>query len=372
MDAVLKRLVDTPGGTGFTAADARTAAGLIMHGHATHAQIGAFLVALRLTMRDRDPEVVSAIAEAMRDSALRVPDPPSGDGPAPYLVDIVGTGGDGHNTFNVSTAAGIVAAGAGCFVAKHGSRASSSSCGSADVLEALGCRLTNVKPDEVHEMLQDGRFCFLFAQSFHPAMRYVAVPRKELGVRTLFNVLGPLANPARPSAMVLGVHSEYLGPIMAESLRLTGVKRAWIVNGAMGLDEIAPIGPTHVWILTEDGTVTRSTVSPSDFGLPEYPLDLVSGGVTAADNAATMHRLLDGGLHGDERSNAVRDYVLMNAAALLLVAGTVASLPEGVTVARESIASGKAKAALSAFVRATNRDDHGGTAAVGHHHVNKQ
>ncbi|KAI9335176.1 glycosyl transferase family, a/b domain-containing protein [Zopfochytrium polystomum] len=343
MDALLKRLISDP--LDFTAEDAGAAAALIMANKATPAQIGAFLVALKLTNKEHDPQYISAIAAAMRDAAVRVD---------PALVAAA-------NTFNVSTAAGIVAAGAGCFVAKHGNRAASSMCGSADVLEALSCKITNTTPENIPSMLEHGRFCFLFAQSFHPAMKYVSLPRKEIGVRTVFNILGPLTNPARPSRMVVGVHSAFLGQPMAEALHLTGVRSGWVVNGAMGLDEIAPCGPTHVWSIAEDGTITHSSITPADFGLPEHPLDAVAGGKLAHENAAIMRRLLGGEIDdaaaaaADHPDKAILDFVLMNAAALIFVDRKADSLKAAVEVARESIRSGRARAALAAFVEATTK-----------------
>ncbi|RKO90294.1 glycosyl transferase family, a/b domain-containing protein, partial [Blyttiomyces helicus] len=204
---------------------------------ATPAQIGAFLVALELTKKSSDPAIVAAVAGALRDAACVIND---GEGVAGEVVDIVGTGGDGLDTFNVSTASGIVVAGAGLRVAKHGNRASSSKSGSADILEALGCKLNAVNPETVSPMLEpSSSFAFLFAQTFHPGMKNVAAARKELGVRTMFNIIGPLINPAKPSKVIVGVHSKTIGLLMAEALKLTGVKRAWVVCGAMGLDEVS-------------------------------------------------------------------------------------------------------------------------------------
>jgi anthranilate phosphoribosyltransferase len=210
---------------------AKEIASEIMEGKLGPSQIGAFLITLKLLGKETQPEYIAAVAEAMRDASLPVT--------LNYdVVDIVGTGGDGQDTFNVSTAASIVAAGAGCKVAKHGNRASSSSCGSADVLETLGCTLQNVTPSKLPSILETTNFCFLFAQVYHPAMKSVAGPRKELGVRTIFNILGPLTNPARPTRMIVGVFSKDLGMLMAQSLQLLGVERGWVVSGAIGLDEV--------------------------------------------------------------------------------------------------------------------------------------
>ncbi|KND05112.1 anthranilate phosphoribosyltransferase [Spizellomyces punctatus DAOM BR117] len=341
----LKSLIHNP--TSFSAPQAHSAAVEIMNGKATPAQIGAFLIALKNSSKEHDPAIIAAVASAMREAALQIPfgEELVNEG----LVDIVGTGGDGQDTFNVSTAAGIVAAGAGCKVAKHGNRASSSKCGSADVLEALSCHLTHLTPDAVPRIIETGGFCFLFSQTFHPAMKNVAGPRKELGVRTIFNLLGPLSSPARPKRVVVGVHSTSIGPLMAEALRLSGVERAWVVCGSMGLDEIAPEGKTHVWSLEPNGEVTEGVVTPSDFNLPSHSLADVVGG-DPEFNSKTMTELLAGRLEGP-----VLDFVLLNAGALLYVAGKAATLPEAAEMARQSIISGKAKEALESFAAETQR-----------------
>ncbi|KAI9208994.1 glycosyl transferase family, a/b domain-containing protein [Polychytrium aggregatum] len=339
--AALKVLIEQP--DKFTSALAAKCARDIMSQKATPAQIAAFLIGLKVSRLDQNPDVIAVVANAMRSAAIPVdlsaiPEP---------IVDIVGTGGDGQNTFNVSTASGIVAAGAGCRVAKHGSRASSSACGSADVLETLGCDLNNVEADLVPRLLQDeSSFCFLFAQKYHPVMKTVAGPRKEIGVRTIFNITGPLANPAKPSHAVIGVYSLDFAPIYAEAVRLSGVKRAWIVNGNGCLDEVSPEGPTHVWSLEND-QITKLVIHPSDFGLEEHPLTSVGGG-SADENAQTMRDLLSNKLQGP-----VLDFVLINTASLLYVAGKATDLKDGVRLARESIASGKAAAAFEHFTRST-------------------
>ncbi|KAI8912927.1 glycosyl transferase family, a/b domain-containing protein [Powellomyces hirtus] len=337
----LKQLVADP--TAFTAPQAHAAAGEIMAGQATQAQIGGFLMLLKSTGLENDPAIIASVASAMREAAVQIPFAAD----AEPVVDIVGTGGDGMDTFNVSTAAGIVAAGAGCRVAKHGNRASSSACGSADVLEALSCQLTSITADAVPKIIDGTGFCFLFSQRFHPAMKNVAGPRKELGVRTIFNLLGPLSSPAHPKRVVVGVHSKSLGPLMAEALRLSGVERAWVVCGDMGLDEISPEGKTHVWSLEPNGEVTGGIVTPSDFKLASHPLSDVVGGAPAV-NAATMVQLLNGELPD---GHPVLDFVLLNAGALLYVAGKAKTLPEAAQMAKQSIVDGKAKIALEAFAR---------------------
>ncbi|KAJ3299506.1 anthranilate phosphoribosyltransferase [Borealophlyctis nickersoniae] len=343
--ALLKTLVNDP--TAFTAALAKEAAAAIMGGEATPAQIGAFLVSLKFQGKEHDPAIIAAVAAGMRAAALQIPLPEKGD--LGELVDIVGTGGDGQDTFNVSTAAGIVAAGAGCKVAKHGNRASSSACGSADVLESLSCALTSITAESVPRILEQSNFCFLFSQTFHPAMKNVAAPRREIGVRTIFNLLGPLSNPALPSRVVVGVHSKHLGKLMAQALHLGGVTKAWVVHGAMGLDEISPEGETHVWEVDESGSITELVITPKDFGLKEHPLSSVVGG-NPTQNAKTMTDLLGGSLSGP-----ILDFVLLNAGALLYVSGKASTLPDAVNLARMSITEGKAKEALEKFAAESQR-----------------
>ncbi|KAJ3021211.1 anthranilate phosphoribosyltransferase [Thoreauomyces humboldtii] len=340
---LIKALAADP--TAFTAPQARLAAVEIMAGHATPAQVGAFLMLLKASGLESDAAVIAAFAAAMRDAAVQIS---FGKDEEEGVVDIVGTGGDGLDTFNVSTAAGIVAAGAGCRVAKHGNRASSSACGSADVLEALDCHLTSVTAEAVPKIIAEGGFCFLFSQKFHPSMKHVAVTRKELGVRTIFNLLGPLSSPALPKRIVVGVHSKSLGPLMAEALRLSGVERAWVVCGDMGLDEIAPEGKTHVWSLERNGEVTVGIVTPSDFGLAAHPLTSVVGGGPSV-NAATMVALLNGEL---PEGHPILNFVLLNAGALLYVSGKAKTLPEAAQLAAKSIQDGSAKKALAAFAAA--------------------
>ncbi|KAJ3120951.1 anthranilate phosphoribosyltransferase [Nowakowskiella sp. JEL0407] len=316
----------------------------------TPAQIGGFLSALKLTGLELDPEVIAAVATVMRNHALKVEFPANWNSDVP-VVDIVGTGGDGHNTFNVSTAAGIVAAGAGSLVAKHGNRASSSQCGSADVLEALGCQLTNVTNTAVPEILSTSQFCFLFSQKFHPAMKFVAGPRKELGVRTIFNLLGPLTNPAKPSRVVVGVHSKSLGPLVASALHLTGVERGWVVNGSNGLDEISPEGITTVWEFGGSGEIAEKEIRPSDFGIMEHSLQSVKGG-DSAFNGQIMTDLLSGKLSA---GNPIFDWVTLNAAALIYLSEIhgVKDLKGALELAKDSIKSGKALESLEKFQKLT-------------------
>ena len=319
---------------------------LATEGGCTHTQVAAFLTALKVSGRDRDPAVLAACAAVARSRArlvdLHGPKGAVADGE--LVCDIVGTGGDGKDTFNVSTTAAIIAAGAGARVAKHGNRASSSASGAADLLVSLDVPVTTLSPAAMPAIAHLSRFLFLFAPLYHPSMALVGPVRKELGFPTVFNVLGPLINPARPDAMVVGVHSTWLGPIFIEALRQLGVRRAWVVCGDEGLDEISIEGPTHVWTLV-GGQVGQRTVTPAAFGLPAHPLASVRGG-TPAQNAQTLRDLLAGRLAIDSPIGA---FVVLNTAALLVAAGVASDERDGVRRARESIASGKAREQLDAF-----------------------
>lgn len=235
MKDILKTLVHDP--AKFTPEDAGQAINEIMKGSATHSQISAFLVALRLQHKDSDPAIVAACAKAMQNHARLIPYEHY-EHLVGNIVDIVGTGGDGHDTYNVSTTASIVAAGAGAKVAKHGNRAASSKSGSADIMEAHGCHISKVEPAQVPHILEQTNFCFLFSQTYHPAMKHVAALRKEIGVPTVFNLLGPMSNPAKPSRVVVGVHSPQIGSLMANALKLTGIQEILVVCGAEKLDEV--------------------------------------------------------------------------------------------------------------------------------------
>jgi anthranilate phosphoribosyltransferase len=306
----------------------------IMRGEATPAQIGAYLAALRI--RGESADVIAASAEVMQAHAEVIP---TND-----VIDVVGTGGDGVDTFNVSTAAALVVAAAGGRVAKHGNRAMSSKAGSADVLEALGAR-TDLGGDAVARIIDECGFCYVFAQRFHPAMRHVAGPRREMGVRTLFNLLGPLTNPAQPRAQLTGVSSEAHAPLMAQAFALRGVSPVIIVRSADGLDEISPSAPTHAWFV-ENGNVRQQQLSPADFGLRAHPLEAVKGG-TAEENAETMKAVFRG------EAAPVLDFVLMNSAAALYVAGLAPDLWQGTKLAHETIVTGKARRVLDRYVELT-------------------
>ncbi|TFK83929.1 anthranilate phosphoribosyltransferase TrpD [Polyporus arcularius HHB13444] len=341
--SLLGKLVKTP--EYFTAEDLKIALECVFTPDTVlPVQIGSFLTALHIERVERRPEYLATAANVLRGRALKA----AVEGiDEDFVVDIVGTGGDGHNTFNVSTTAAIVAAGAGARVVKHGSRASTSSSGSADLLQSLGCYFT---PPSVDTPLPIARipFTFIMAPQYHPSLAMIAPFRKALPHRTMFNVLGPLINPARPRGMVLGVAERELGPTFAHSLADGGVKRAFVVCGAEGLDEISCAGETYAWELHPDGSVTERSLHPRDFGLSAHPLKEVSGG-TPEENAETFKTLLQSGKDIPDRLTPVLDFVLMNAAALLVVAGVAADLKEGTEKARESIHSGMAWNALEQF-----------------------
>jgi len=310
--------------------------GAIMDGSTTQSQIGAFLAALR--MKGETPQEIAAFARVMRRHAVNVT--PVTSKP---LVDTCGTGGDGSHTFNISTAAALVAAGAGIPVVKHGNRSVSSTCGSADVLSALGVNLA-VDPAYQAAIVEQIGIAFLFAPAHHPAMRHVMAARQELGCRTIFNILGPLANPAGAQAQVLGVYSPDLTRPMAEVLRILGLSRAMVVHGS-GLDEITTTGETAVCELSK-GSVRNYTLNPASFGISPVSLsDLRGGG--AQENARIIREILAG-----ERG-AFRDIVLLNAGAAIYTGGQAGDLREGIGLAASSIDTGSAGARLDALIEAT-------------------
>lgn len=308
----------------------------IMSGEATPAQLAAFLVALRL--KGETVEEIAGMARVMRVKALRVPF----EG-AP-LLDTCGTGGDRMGTFNVSTAAAFVAAGAGAIVAKHGNRAMTSHCGSADVLEALGARI-DLPPEGVAHCLRQVGIGFMFAPTFHPAMRFAAGPRREIGVRSVFNILGPLTNPAGASAQVLGVADAAIGEKMIQVLGRLGCCHALVVHGEDGLDEMTLGGPTLVYELKE-GDIRSYRVTPEEVGLRQASGQAVKGG-SPQENAAAM-RAVFGGEQGP-----LRDIVLLNSAAALVAADKAATLAEGVPLAAQAIDSGAAGKKLDRFIEVT-------------------
>ena len=303
----------------------------IMEGEATPAQLGAFLTGLRL--KGESTEEIAGMAAVMREKALPVSVP----GP---LLDVVGTGGDGKNTFNVSTAAAFIAAAAGAKVAKHGNRAASGSCGTADVLEALGVKI-DLPPEGVAECIDRVGMGFMFAPAFHPSMRYAAPVRREIGIRTVFNILGPLTNPARAQCMLLGVAYPQLGGQMAEALCLLDIERALVVHGEDGMDEITLSGATTVWEV-QQGTVRHWTIDVADVGLARASVDDLRGG-TAEENADTMRRLFQG------EEGPIRDAALLNGGAALLAGGRAATLREGIGLAAQAIDGGAALAKVEAL-----------------------
>lgn len=306
----------------------------IMAGQAEEAQIAAYLVALRL--RGETVEVIAGSARAMRAHALRV------EARVEPLVDTCGTGGDGAGTINISTAAALVAAGAGVAVAKHGNRGVSSPSGSADVLEALGVRV-DLEPDQVRRCIEEAGIGFLFAPRYHPGMRFAGPTRRALGIRTLFNVLGPLANPAGADRQVTGVYAlEWVEPL-AQVLDRLGCREAMVVHGLDGVDELSISGPTQVVHLRE-GHLRPFRVEPEDVGLKRYPREAVRGG-SPQENARRIEAALEG-----ERG-AVRDVMLLNAAAALVVAGQAEDLREGVARAAEAVDSGAARDRLERLRR---------------------
>ncbi|MBV8562285.1 MAG: anthranilate phosphoribosyltransferase [Actinobacteria bacterium] len=327
----VSRLLD---GHDLSRDEARAAMNEIMAGEATPAQIAGFLVALRAKGETADE--IAGCAEAMREHVLRV-HPARTD-----VVDIVGTGGDGANTWNISTAAALVAAAAGAAIAKHGNRAASSASGAADVLEALGFRL-ELPPERIERSIDELGFGFLFAQAHHPAMRHAAPVRRELATRTVFNVLGPLTNPAGARALMLGVYSPALTRTLAEALLQLGATRAYVVHGAGGIDELSPLGPNLVCEV-EDGQVREYELDPLDLGVERCAPEELRGGDPAA-NAAALRRVLSGEDDGGHRSA-----VILNAAGGIAAAGHADTLREAIAVARDAIDSGAAAARLDELV----------------------
>ena len=318
------------------------AVGAIMEGQATGAQIGAFLTAMRL--KGESEEEIAGAAMALRDRCVKLPG--YEDVVDNSLVDTCGTGGDGAGTVNVSTMAAITAAGAGARVAKHGNRSVSSLCGSADLLTALGVRI-DVSPEIAARCLKEAGFAFLFAPLYHPAMKSVGPARQEMGIRTLFNLIGPLCNPAGVRRQVMGVYSEELVEVIAGVLGRLECEKAMVVASRDGLDEISVCAPTTVANLYEGGKVEVLTLDPGDLGIKTHTLDSLRGG-DPDHNAAISLELLQGS-HG-----AVRDAVVLNTSAALVVSGRAADLAGGIAMAGESIDSGNALKVLEIVKNITN------------------
>ena len=329
----IAKLVD---GRALDGNEAREALREIMAGTATPAQIGAFITALRI--RGETPEVIAGCAEAMRENFT----PVATDGG--IVVDTCGTGGDGAQTFNISTGAALVAAGAGVRVAKHGNRSVSSRCGSADVLAALGVNIA-VTRERMAACLREIGIAVLFAPSLHPAMKHAVGPRKEIGIRSIFNILGPLSNPAGTRHGVLGVYHRDLVEVMARAAARLGAARLFIVHGLDGLDEITLAGPSMI-AEVRDGRVETSVLRPEDVGLASCRTGDLAGG-DAAENAAILRGILEGA------RGPRRDVVTLNAAAAIVAGGRAADLREGVERARAALDSGAAGDRLDALIRMT-------------------
>jgi anthranilate phosphoribosyltransferase len=331
----IARLLD---GHNLTRAEAREVMGSIMSGKATPAQISGFLVALRA--KGETANEIAGCAEAMRAHVLAV-QPKRDD-----LVDTAGTGGDNAHTLNISTAAALVAAAAGAAVAKHGNRAVSSQSGSADVLEALGFDL-ELAPARIERSIDELGFGFLFAPAHHPAMKHAAPVRRELATRTVFNVLGPLTNPAGARAQVVGVFSPELVRTLAEVLAQLGARRAFVVHGAYGIDELSPAGPNVVCEVVE-GTVRERTIDPADLGVARCAPEALRGG-SPAENAERIRSIFAG------EDGGARDAILLNAAGAIAAAGHAEDLRDGLEAARKAVDSGAAAQRLDQLV-AFSRD----------------
>jgi len=326
-------------GKHLSAEEAEAVMNEIMTGEATPAQIGSFLTALRI--KGETAEEIAGCVRSMRANAIPVRPRAS------PLVDVVGTGGDGAHTYNISTTASFVVAGAGLAVAKHGNRAVSSKAGAADVLTALGVRIT-LTPEQAARCIDEVGIGFLFASNLHPAMRHAIGPRREMGIRTIFNILGPLANPAGAQIQLVGVYDARLTRTMAEVLQQLGGQAAYVVHGAGGLDELSTIGPNHVTAFRGSAPVHDFELDPQALGLPRATIDDLRGGAPE-ENAATTRRIL-GGERGPRR-----DTVLLNAAAALTAAAAAPDLQAGLAIAAESLDSGRALQKLDALVAFTTQ-----------------
>jgi anthranilate phosphoribosyltransferase len=332
----IQKLVDR---TDLTGEEAGEAMRFIMSGRATQSQIGGFLTAMR--MKGVSVDEITAFARAMRELALRIRPAVNGT-----LVDMCGTGGDTIKTFNISTAASFVVSAAGIPVAKHGNRSVTSKSGSADVLEALGARI-DLKPPEVQRMIEDIGFGFMFAPVFHGAMKHALAPRKEIGIRTVFNLLGPLTNPASAKAQVMGVYDEALVVPIAKVLSNLGVERALVVHGAGGLDEASTFGPTFVCEVDRKG-VRPYTLKPEDLGIKKARISDLAGGDAKANSGITVEILT--GAKGPRR-----DIVLLNAACGIYVGGGAGTLEDALLAAAECVDSGAAFEKLSEYLESSRR-----------------
>lgn len=320
----------------LTKEEARQAMGEIMRGETTPSQLASFITALR--MKGEVVDEITGCAEAMRDAALHLKIN------ADIIVDTCGTGGDKTNTFNISTTVAFVASGGGLIVAKHGNRSVSSQCGSADVLEHLGLNL-NTKPEKVKECIEEIGIGFLFAPVYHPAMKHAVPTRKEIGIRTIFNILGPLSNPAGANVQLLGVYSPNLTEMLANVLKNLGTKATLVVHGE-GCDEISISGKTSVSELKE-GEVKTYQVQPEDFDIKRATIDNLQG-ANVDKNVEILMRVLEG------KKGPHRDIVLLNSGALFYIAGKAENIKEGIKIAEESIDSGNALKKLKNLIKLTN------------------
>lgn len=336
MSDQIKPLIGAAADRPLSRTEAEQAFSLLFEGEATPSQIGGLLMALRT--RGETVDEYAAAASVMRSKCNPVVAPAG-------AMDIVGTGGDGKHTLNISTATAFVTAGAGVVVAKHGNRNLSSRSGTADVQAQMGINVM-VTPDVVQQALDSCGIAFMMAPMHHPAVAHVMPTRQELGTRTIFNILGPLTNPAGVKRQLTGAFTRELIRPMAETLGRLGSERAWLVHGSDGTDELAISGVSWVAALEEDGSVKDVELHPEDAGLPQHPFEEIVGG-SPEDNAAAFRALLAG------QHNAYRDAVLLNSAAALVVANAASSLKEGVEMARQSIDSGAAKAKLEALAKIT-------------------
>jgi anthranilate phosphoribosyltransferase len=323
----------------LTTEEAADAMREVMEGRATPASLGALLSAL--VMKGERPSEVVGFARTMRDHAVKL------SVPAGEVFDTCGTGGDRSGTFNISSAAALVVAACGVKVAKHGNRSVSSRCGSADVFEQLGVNISAPAP-VVERSLHDANIAFFFAPTFHPSMKHAAQTRRELGIRTAFNLLGPLTNPAGARRQIVGVPRPELADLVARALLMLGADRAWVVHGVDGIDEISTTGYTRV-LECRDGAVNTFYLHPAEFGIPKAsPVDLQGG--DAAQNASIVQDVLDG------QRGAARDVVLLNAGAALFVAGAASSVRDGIGMAAAAVDRGAAKTTLESMVRSSREE----------------
>jgi anthranilate phosphoribosyltransferase len=323
-------------GAALTREEAAAAFEQMMSGEATPSQMGALLMALRV--RGETVDEITGAVSTMRDKMLRVAAPPN-------AVDVVGTGGDASGSYNISTCAALIVAGAGVPVAKHGNRALSSRSGAADVLSALGVNI-NLTPEGIGHCISEAGIGFMFAPAHHPAMKNVNPTRVELGTRTIFNLLGPLSNPAGVRRQMIGVFSKHWTKPLAQVLKNLGAEKVWVVHGSDGLDEITTSGPTTVTAL-DDGRIETFEISPDDLGLHKVKPEALRGG-DAAENAKAVRDVLEG------KPSAFRDVALLNAAAALVVAGAAKDLKDGLHAAAHSVDSGEAEGRLERLIAVSN------------------